>query len=404
MSLTQLGKTSDMKTLPLRIALVLGLIVGLHLVTIPNSVAETVKPQGEIIPFDADKWNFIGNTKIVDHQGKKAIKLGVRPEGKPFGFGAAMVKGASFTNGIIEYDVSFGQTRTFAGIRFRAQKPGNFENFYMRPHQSGNPDANQYVPVYNRASAWQLYYGPQYSAATKYKFNKWMHIKLVVSGKLADIYIDDMSKPAVTIALKRDVKSGGVGLWGVSVGGPAYFANFSVKPMDNVDIVGTPVPEIPAKNGTVMSWQVSNSFDRNSVDGSAMLSKDMIASLSYKALAAGKTGMTNLARVQGTAKGKESVFAKVTIKSEFDQTKKFEFGFSDMATVYLNGQPMFSGSDRFRSRDYRFLGTVGYNDAVYLPLKKGDNELQIMVTEIIGDVGGWAVQGRFENMDGLSVQ
>jgi len=315
-----------------------------------------------------------------------------------------MVKGASFTNGIIEYDVSFGQTRTFAGVRFRAQKPGNFENFYMRAHQSGNPDANQYVPVFNRASAWQLYYGTQYSAPTKYTYNNWMHIKLVVSGALADVYIGDMSKPALTVDLKRDVEAGGVGLWGLDVGGPVFFTNFAVKKMDNVDIVGTPVPEKPAAKGTVMSWQVSNSFDRKSVDGSSMLSKDMVAGLTYKTLAAGKTGITNLARVQMTAKDKETVFAKVIITSDTDQTKKFEFGFSDMATVFLNGQPLFSGNDRFGSRDYRFLGTIGFNDAVYLPLKKGDNELQIMVTEIIGDVGGWGVQGRFENLDGLRLQ
>ncbi len=213
-----------------------------------------------------------------------------------------------------------------------------------------------------------------------------------------------MSKPAVTVELKRDEKTGGVGLWGLDLSGPVYFANFAVKPMDNVEIAGTPIPETPAADGTVMSWQVSNSFDRKSVDGTSMLSKDMVAGLTYQTLAAGKTGMTNLARVQGTAKDKEAVFAKVIINSESDQTKKFEFGFSDMATVYLNGQPLFSGSDRFSSRDYRFLGTVGFYDTVFLPLKKGDNELQIMVTEIIGDVGGWAVQGRFEDMSGLKLQ
>ncbi len=394
----------DMKSIFLRTALVLGLAGGLQSVTISNVTAETVKPQGTIVPFDAEKWNFIAGTKIVDHLGKKAIQLGIRKDGKPFGFGAAMLKGTSFTNGIIEYDVSFDRVRAFAGVRFRAQKPGNFENFYMRPHQSGNPDANQYVPVYNRASSWQLYYGTQYSAPTKYSFNKWMHVKLAISGNLADVYIDDMSKPAVTIELKRDEKTGGVGLWGLEVSGPVFFANFAVKPMDSVKIVGTPVPEKPATDGTVMSWQVSNSFDRKSVDGTSMLSKDLIAGLTYQTLAAGKTGMTNLARVQGTAKDKEAVFAKVTINSESDQAKKFEFGFSDMATVYLNGQPLFSGSDRFRSRDYRFLGTVGFYDSVYLPLKKGDNELQIKVTEIIGDVGGWAVQGRFEDMNGITIK
>jgi len=38
-----------------------------------------------------------------------------------------------------------------------------FEHFYIRPHQSGNPDANQYTPVFNGVSAWQLYHGALYA-------------------------------------------------------------------------------------------------------------------------------------------------------------------------------------------------------------------------------------------------
>ncbi len=171
-----------MKSLLLSTAFVLGLFGGLQTVTISNLAAETVKPQGTVVPFDAEKWNFIGGTKIVDHQGKMALQLGVKKDGAPFGFGAAVLKGVAFTNGIIEYDVSFGQTRTFAGLNFRIQKPGFTENFYMRAHQSGNPDANQYIPVYNGIPSWQLYYGTQYSSPTKYSFNKWMHVKIVVQG------------------------------------------------------------------------------------------------------------------------------------------------------------------------------------------------------------------------------
>lgn len=52
------------------------------------------------------------------------------------------------------------------------------------------------------------------------------------------------------------------------------------------------------------------------------------------------------------------------------------------------------------SRDYRFLGTVGYFDEVYVDLKKGKNELWIAVSETFG---GWGVKAQLENMDGLEV-
>ena len=34
---------------------------------------------------------------------------------------------------------------------------------------------------------------------------------------------------------------------------------------------------------------------------------------------------------------------------------------------------VYAGDNRYRSRDYRYLGTIGYFDQVYLPLAAGDN-------------------------------
>ena len=45
------------------------------------------------------------------------------------------------------------------------------------------------------------------------------------------------------------------------------------------------------------------------------------------------------------------------------------------------------------SRDYRFLGTIGYFDAVYLQLKKGRNDLWIAVSE---NFGGWGIKAKLE--------
>jgi hypothetical protein len=50
------------------------------------------------------------------------------------------------------------------------------------------------------------------------------------------------------------------------------------------------------------------------------------------------------------------------------------------------------------SRDYRFLGTIGFYDKLFLPLKKGDNELWFVTSE---NFGGWGVKAKFENMEGI---
>jgi hypothetical protein len=76
-----------------------------------------------------------------------------------------------------------------------------------------------------------------------------------------------------------------------------------------------------------------------------------------------------------------------------------ELGFSDRAVVYLNGRALFRGSDTYRSRDYRFLGSIGWFDTVFLDLREGDNELVVAVSETLG---GWGIQGRLSDPAGVA--
>jgi hypothetical protein len=68
--------------------------------------------------------------------------------------------------------------------------------------------------------------------------------------------------------------------------------------------------------------------------------------------------------------------------------------------VYLNGRALYGGDDSNRSRDYRFLGSIGWFDAVWLPLDEGENELVLAVSE---SFGGWGVQARFPSPDGIEL-
>ena len=92
------------------------------------------------------------------------------------------------------------------------QDVGNYENFYLRPHQSGNPDANQYTPVFGGVSAWQLYHGDGYAAPMTYPYGAWIPMKIVVSGDRAEIYVDSDEPVLVVQDLKRDQAAGSIGL------------------------------------------------------------------------------------------------------------------------------------------------------------------------------------------------
>jgi len=360
-----------------------------------------VKPQGTIIPFNSDKWEVAGSAKFEDYLGQKAVHLGIKEQGQYINYGQALLKKMNFSNGIIEYDIAFDDKQNYPGINFRQQGQGDFERFYMRPHESGSADANSYIPLYNGIQSWQLYYGPQFSSNKEYVFNQWQHIKLVINNNVADIFINDMEKPELTVELKHDNKSGTISLYGLNVAGDVRFANFAVKHIDNPQIIGTPVSEKAAESGILLSWSISDSFAEKLLLGKTTI-KDEFKYLKYTKLKSDATGITNLAKVQGIDDEKDTVFAKIVINSDTSQIKKMDFGFANKVKVYLNGNLLFEGDDNFQSRDEIFLGTMGFYDSLHLHMEQGENEVLLAITENRALKGGWGVQAKFDDMKNIS--
>lgn len=69
-------------------------------------------------------------------------------------------------------------------------------------------------------------------------------------------------------------------------------------------------------------------------------------------------------------------------------------GYSDDVSVSLNDNIPYRGRSAQNFRDTGFLGIVSpENDAIYLPLKKGRNELLLAVSEL---GGGWGFICRWD--------
>jgi hypothetical protein len=65
--------------------------------------------------------------------------------------------------------------------------------------------------------------------------------------------------------------------------------------------------------------------------------------------------------------------------------------------LFSNGTILFRGRSAQNFRDPGFLGIMNAeNDAVYLPLKKGANELMLAVSEL---GGGWGFVCRLEDVE-----
>lgn len=347
----------------------------------------------QTIPFDSNRWEIDAReSRIEEYLGRQSLFL----KG-----GLALVKDSKFLNGVIEFDIAFSPDRTFVGAIWRVQDKQNYEEFYFRPHQSGNPDANQYTPVFNDNAGWQLYYGEDYAAPTRYRFNEWMHVKIVVAGKQAEVYIMDMETPALFIPeLKFEPASGQVGL-SAGNNNPAHYSNFSFTSLEAPALKGKAKPPKPAPKGLITAWSVSSGFPEKSLQGKFKLSEPDKAGLTWKKLECEATGIANLSRLLPLNEQSNTAFARLIINSEREQIKEIKYGFSDRVCVYLNDHLLYAGTDNFVSRDYRFLGTVGLWDALYLPLKKGRNELWLAISE---NFGGWGVVAAIEDMNGVQIQ
>lgn len=356
-----------------------------------SAVYLTATGQAITVPFGLDKWDTIGTALNKEtYKGKESVLLKS---------GGIMTRGIDFRDGILEVDISFPQQRGFPGIGFRVQDISNFENFYVRPHQSGNPDATQYTPAFNGLTGWQLYHGEGYTKPFTYKFNEWHHIKIDIHGLQAEIYIDDMQTPLIKVTeLKRDWKGGNIAL--ISGGLPVYFANVQYTPKQATTPVRMPVPA-NGTDGMVTQWQLSKVVSRSVFDKKYQLTADIKQKLTWAVQHSEPSGTINLAKFMQPTDTIRNMVVKINIESASEQVKALSFGFSDYVTVFLNDKAIYSGSDNFLSRDYRYLGTIGFFDKLYLPLKKGANELWFVVSE---DFGGFGVKAKFEDMNGISLK
>ncbi|MEM9834238.1 MAG: hypothetical protein AAF944_26630 [Bacteroidota bacterium] len=344
----------------------------------------------ELVPFSSDRWKITGEHTLEEYKGQSAVKLTN---------GRAYLSDVSLKNGIIEYDIAFTSDRGFVGAMFRIQDQENYEEYYMRAHQSGNPDAMQYTPVYNGMAGWQLYHGEGYGTPHFYRFQEWMHVKLVIADQQMEVYIDNMNVPVLhAFELKRNAEAGFVGIY--TAGKGAYFANFSFQSIANPPIKSSPKSFPAAEEGTIMQWQVSNAFGGKQLENQTELSKGFKSGLNWQTLTSESSGTVNLGQVSAVAEETNTVIAKVTVDSDQRQIKPLHIGYSDAVTVYVNGKAIYGGQRNFRSRDYRYLGTIGYFDTVYLPLDKGNNEIWFAVTE---NFGGWGIRARFPSLENISL-
>ena len=344
------------------------------------------------IPMTADHWQAKENAEFLR-------QLGFYHGLMRLNSGDAVLKDLTFTDGTIEFDVNtIG--RGAPGIVFRQQDDKNFELLYLRPDPAcpAFHACMQYAPQTHGVLLWDLF--PQYQTRATLRDNGWNHIKLVVSGRRMNVFVNDTPSPTLAVArLEGDAIKGGLRLQG-----PGTFANLVITP-EAVDGL-SPEPSadpLEGDRGLVRSWHLS-SFSTLANGKDPQYSDMPGAQQPWKLVDTERGGLVNLSREYGlpvSAPNRAVAWLKTTITSDTKRAKKVNIGWTREVWVFVNGKLVYADKNLFDSEDARKIpdGRCSLeNGSFTLPLEAGENEIAVAVAD---NFFGWGLMLRLADPEGI---
>jgi len=344
------------------------------------------------VPFDSSRWTIDGpRAELVEHLGRHGVRLGD---------GSALLKDVQFQDGTIEVDVS-GPPSGFAFLVFRATTPKDHEDVYLRMAMSGTSDALQYMPMYGGEGAWQLYHGPGYTASVVFDPAAWTHLRVDVAGRRATVFVGEATTPAMVVEeLQGGNGPGAIGVIGGSTSKTqpgVVFSNFRYTSRPPAP-TPTATAAVSARPGILRDWMLSPavSIVRSPTDSLPSASLPAVARADRRdwlPVRAEPNGLLNISRYRAMAGPLSLVVARTVIHADRNEVRRLVFGYSDDVTIFLNGRPLFAARNGLSARYSTDLGLMTPDDAVFLPLRPGDNELLFAVAE---SFGGWGLEARLD--------
>jgi hypothetical protein len=344
------------------------------------------------IPMTADQWQTKENAEFLR-------QLGFYHGLMRLNSGDAVLKDIMFSDGTIEFDVNtIG--RGAPGIAFRQHDDGNFELLYFRPDPAcpAFRACIQYAPQTHGVLLWDLF--PQYQTRAPLRENGWNHIKMVVSGRRMNVFVNDATSPTLEVGrLEGDAMKGGLRLQG-----PATYANMVITP----DAVDGLAPE-PARDpldgdrGLVRNWRLST-FSALPNGKDPMYNEMPGASQEWKTISTERNGLVNLSREYGRPlpEPKRAVaWLRTTIISDKKQTKKVDIGWTRELWVFVNGKLVYADKNLFEVEEARKFPDARCsleNGAFTLPLEAGDNEVAVAIAN---NFFGWGLKLRVADPEGV---
>ena len=353
-----------------KIVLVLFVFMGLTTVTAQKKIA-----------MQPENWD-LGKEKadFINMNGQDVMKLSR---------GDVWAKNIDVADGIIDVDLSLYPQRSFAGIRFRGDEEGNSEMIYLRVPLSGRDDAIQYVPLFHNEANWQLY--AEHQAHYVFPEKGWVHMKIVLKGNTATLFMDTISKPVLTVQnLRTHNLKGKVGFASLD---EEVFANLTYTAMP--ESAPTPVP-VRKEEGLVTEYQISQSYTIAKEAKEIPYPSSM--KFTWKTVPTDEDGLLDISKyytkqnaVTYQSRSNDIVWLKKEFTANEPVTRKMNFDFASRVWVFLNGHILYHGDHSFFLKGTSYQGSIEkkfISDALYLPLQKGKNELLIGISAV---ANGWGI-------------
>jgi hypothetical protein len=351
------------------------------------------------IPMTADRWEAKDNVEFVQED---AYPLGVMKVNK----GVAVLKDLGFKDGTIEFDV-VPNGPMGAGIGFRRRDSDTYEDFYLRPRPNceAAPDCIQYAPQTHGVLLWDVF--PQYQGPAPLKDGEVNHVKLVVSGRRMNIFINPSNgggdkTPVLAIGrLEGDALEGGL-----LMQGPGTFANLTVVPGAVEGLAPEPASDpTEGDNRFMRNWLVSSSASLP--DGKDPAYAEMPAAAeAWMPLKAERSGLVNLSRQMGLPTGRKVravAWLKANIESEKSQSKHVSIGWSREIWIFVNGKLVYADKNLYQPPAARKKpdGRLSLENGSFdLPMQKGKNEIAVALAN---DFYGWGLEMRLDEMKGVQI-
>jgi hypothetical protein len=345
-----------------------------------------------MIAMTADHWQTKGNAEFLRQLGFFRGLMRINT-------GDALLKDITFADGTIEFDVNT-VGRGAPGIAFRQQDDANFELLYLRPDPNcpAFRACIQYAPQTHGVLLWDLF--PQYEDRAPLRENGWNHIKMVISGRRMNVFVNDAPSPTLRVGrLEGDAMTGGLRLQG-----PGTFANMVITPNAVEGLSPEPVKDLlDADRGLIRHWRLST-FSALPKGKEPAYNEMPGAPQEWKTISTERNGLVNLSREYGLPlhePDRAVAWVKTTISSDRKQTKKVDIGWTREAWVFLNGTLVFADKNFFDQEGARKFpdGRCSLeNGALTLPLEPGDNEIAVAVAN---NFFGWGLMMRFTDPEGV---